>query len=178
MVTFVVISVLNLATPSTSSNLDTSSYTFATIVLAKNETIEYMWCLKNKDASDTAVKSFCSNYISKQLVNVFIGVLISLVIVIVKNILKAIVIKLAHFQRYKSYTEQSGDIMKNLFYTYVSTTVLITLLVPSLLFSYKPTYSIVPLRMWLWALFLALIFKRTLGSWPPMMTSNLIGSLK
>jgi hypothetical protein len=54
---------------------------------------------------------------------------ISIAVMIMKSILRVIVISLAKFQRYKEHTEQSVDIISNLFYTYIFTTVLITFLV-------------------------------------------------
>jgi hypothetical protein len=48
-VTFSVISFLNIATPSTSTKLDVSSYTATTIQTETNGTILYVWCILHKD---------------------------------------------------------------------------------------------------------------------------------
>ena len=55
-----------------------------------------------------------------------------------KELIKKIVIKIAKFQMYKTHTDQSKDIIQNLFLTYTTTTVLITLLVIILSFSCRP----------------------------------------
>jgi len=46
-----------------------------------------------------------------------------------------VMIKIAHFQRYNTHTEQSVAIMTNLFLTYLSTTVIITFLMQANVFS-------------------------------------------
>lgn len=63
----------------------------------------------------------------------------SLFVVGVKFVVKKIVIALSKFLRYKSHTEQSIGIMRNLLYTYICTTALTTFLVRIILYSYKPT---------------------------------------
>jgi hypothetical protein len=47
-VTFLVISLLNIATPSTSTYLDVSHYDHNTILNVTNSTILYVWCIDNK----------------------------------------------------------------------------------------------------------------------------------
>lgn len=142
-ITFLAISFLNIATPTTSTTIDTNQYNGSTIQAVTNTTIIYVWCIKNSDlASSVApIKTLCDPYLMRYYLGIAIGVLISLVVVVVKVFLKKIVIFLAKFQRYKEYTEQSMGIMSNLFYTYLCTTVLITLLVNFCLYSSKPTFS-------------------------------------
>ncbi len=68
------------------------------------------------------------------------GIGISVAVILSKIVTNYLVIRLAKFQRYKTHTDQSRDIIQNLFLTYLSTTVLITFLVQILLFSYKQKY--------------------------------------
>jgi hypothetical protein len=93
-----------------------------------------------------SIDKLCDQYITKYYVNLVIGILISFVIVGVKLLLKKIVIGLAKFQKYKGQTEQSLCITRNLFLTYLSTTVLITLLVNYILCSFKHSYLVIHLN--------------------------------
>ena len=79
-------------------------------------------------SNDDTVSTLCSNYVKDYYIKAAIGVAISIVIVVIKFLLKIFVIFLAKFQRYKSHTDQSKDIIKNLFLTYISTTFLIIFL--------------------------------------------------
>ena len=54
---------------------------------------------------------------------------IAVAVILIKTVIRAVVVFLAKFQRYKSHTDQSKDIIQNLFLTYLCTTVLITFLV-------------------------------------------------
>lgn len=141
--TFCAISALNIATPSTSTNLDTNNYNANSIISVKNATILYVWCIENKSmmTSLTSINTLCTPYITRYYWSLAIGILITFVIVGVKTFLKKIVVFLARFQRYKEQTEQSIGIIRNLFYTYICTTVLITFLVNIRLLSCKPTSS-------------------------------------
>lgn len=85
------------------------------------------------------INTLCSPYITKYYVSLAVGVLMSMFVVGIKFIAKKIVIALSKFLRYKSHTEQSIGIMRNLLYTYICTTALTTFLVRTLLYSYKPT---------------------------------------
>jgi len=101
--TFLVISFLNMATPSTATNIDTSNYTGATILTVTNTTILYVWCIEHTSVASSiaAVETLCSPYLTRYYVGLAVGVIISLVVVGVKSILKIVVIKLSKFQRYK-----------------------------------------------------------------------------
>jgi hypothetical protein len=130
-ITFLVISILNLGAPSTSTSLNVSMYNASSILNVTNSTILYVWCLDNKDMMDklSSIDKLCSNYITQYYSSLAIGVIISCIVVGVKFVVKKIVIALAKFQKYKSHTDQSIGIMRNLFYTYICTTSLITILV-------------------------------------------------
>lgn len=142
MVTFLVISLINIVTPSTSTNLNVSAYDAQSILSVTNSTVLYVWCINNKDLMNSllSIDHLCDPYITKYYVNLAIGILISFVVVGVKLLLKKIVVGLAKFQKYKEQTEQSLCITRNLFLTYLSTTVLITLLVNNILYSFKLSY--------------------------------------
>ena len=75
-----------------------------------------------------------------------IGIAISAVII--KFIMRMVVTYLAKFQRYKSHTEQSKDIVQNLFIVYLFTTVLITLLVIYVSLSFKPLFQAFPSKIY------------------------------
>lgn len=47
--TFLFISVLNIAAPSTSTNLDVTMYNSQNIMNVTNTTILYVWCINNKN---------------------------------------------------------------------------------------------------------------------------------
>ena len=122
--------------------MNVSAYNASSILSVTNSTILYVWCIDNQDFMTTlpSIDQLCEPYITKYYVNLVIGILISFVVVGVKILLKKIVISLAKFQKYKEQTEQSLCITRNLFLTYLSTTVLITLLVNIILYSFKRSY--------------------------------------
>ena len=62
---------------------------------------------------------------------------ITVLVILIKTILKKLVIFIAKFQRYKEHTEQSIDIMKNLVIIYIITTVVIGFLLQAELFGIK-----------------------------------------
>jgi hypothetical protein len=80
------------------------------------------------------INRLCTPYITRYYTSLAIGVLISCIVVGVKFVLKKIVVALARFQRYHGHTEQSIGIMRSLFYTYVCTTTLITVLLQADIF--------------------------------------------
>ena len=124
--------------------MNVSAYNASSILSVTNSTILYVWCIDNQDFMTTlpSIDQLCEPYITKYYVNLVIGILISFVVVGVKILLKKIVISLAKFQKYKEQTEQSLCITRNLFLTYLSTTVLITLLVNIILYSFKRSYLV------------------------------------
>lgn len=119
--------------------MNVSAYNASSILSVTNSTILYVWCIDNQDFMTTlpSIDHLCEPYITKYYVNLVIGILISFVVVGVKILLKKIVISLAKFQKYKEQTEQSLCITRNLFLTYLSTTVLITLLLQAQLFGFS-----------------------------------------
>lgn len=129
--TFLFISLLNIAAPSTSTNLNVSMYNSINIMNVTNSTIIYVWCINNKGLMDTnqRVNRLCEPYITKYYVSLAVVLLMSWFVVGVKFVVKKIVIALSKFLRYKNHTEQSIGIMRNLLYTYICTTALTTFLV-------------------------------------------------
>lgn len=59
---------------------------------------------------------------------------ISVALIVLKAVIKIIMVFIAKFQRYTTYTEQSVGIMTNLLITYLCTTVLITFLLQANVF--------------------------------------------
>lgn len=149
---FLVISFLNILVPSTVSSVDTSAYSALTIQSESNLTIVQSWCVTNhvtvvQSGASSAIYSYCWEYISQYYLKIVITIGIALGIVLIKFILKQFVIFLAAFKRYKTHTEQSKDMIQNLFFVYLSTTVLVTLLVLFDLRSCKPTSSRYPSKI-------------------------------
>ena len=141
---FVVISFLNILVPSSSSSVDTSSYTATTIQSETNTTIVQSWCISNQvyvlqQGSSAAIYTYCWDYIFEALLKTAITVGIAIGIVLIKFILKHFVIFLSQFRRYKTHAEQSKAMIQNLFFVYISTTVLITLIVLFSPLRSKPT---------------------------------------
>ena len=140
---FIFIQLMNLLTPSFSTfAVDTSAYNSTSILQESNSTIAQSWCVGNQqaalDSSTSALYSLCFSYIRSYYMKILITIGISIGVIIMKELIKKIVIKIAKFQRYKTHTDQSKDIIQNLFLTYTTTTVLITLLVIILSFSCRP----------------------------------------
>jgi len=136
----VVISYLNILVPSSSSSVDTSSYTETTIQSETNTTIVQSWCITNQvyvlqQGSSAAIYSYCWDYILENLLKTAITIGIAIGIVLIKFILKHFVIFLSQFRRYKTHAEQSKAMIMNLFFVYISTTVLITLIIQANLLS-------------------------------------------
>ena len=139
---FLIISYLNILVPSASSNVDTSSYNSVSILSETNTTIVQSWCIANQVSvlqagSGAAVYTYCWDYIKKSLQKTGITVGIAIAVVLIKFILKHFAIFLSKFRRYKTHAEQSKAMVLNLFFVYISTTVLITLLVIIYLFRFK-----------------------------------------
>lgn len=59
---------------------------------------------------------------------------IAVTIIVLKAVIKIVMVFIAKFQKYTTYTEQSVAIMTNLLITYISTTVLITFLMQANVF--------------------------------------------
>lgn len=139
---FLLISLLNILVPASSSIVDTSSYDSTSILAESNSTIVQSWCVTNnldvlQSGSSSAIYSHCWDYIIKYYLQIVVTIGIAIGICVIKLILKHFAIYLSTFKRYKTHTEQSKDMIQNLFFIYVSTTVLVTLLVSILLFSSK-----------------------------------------
>lgn len=137
---FFAISSLTLITPpSALESIDTSSYTKISILAETNQTIVESWCLKNTDdaTSTTQLSNACEKYITRYYVNLAITYGITVLVILIKTILKKLVIFIAKFQRYKEHTEQSIDIIKNLVIIYIITTVVIGFLLQADLFGIK-----------------------------------------
>ena len=146
---FLFICFLNVLSPtSSSSTINTDSYTSTTIKTETNSTIVESWCITNIGivADDPDLQTLCQGYIRKYLIKIAMMVGIAVSAVIIKFIMRMVVTFLAKFQRYKSHTEQSKDIVQNLFIVYLFTTVLITLLVHPPSFSCKPQFRAYPSR--------------------------------
>ena len=131
---FLLISYLNILVPSVSSNVDTSSYNSVNILLETNTTIVQSWCIANQvsvlqSGSGSTIYNYCWDYIRKSLMKTGITIGIAIAVVLIKFILKHFAIFLSRFRRYKTHAEQSRSMVLNLFFVYVATTVLITLLV-------------------------------------------------
>lgn len=143
---FLLISFLNILAPSSTTSVDTSTYTATSIQSVTNTTIVQSWCISNSasvlSSSSSSLETLCWGHIKKYYLKIAITIGIALGVIIVKALIKVIVVFLAKFQRYKSHTDQSKDIAQNLFITYMCTTVLITFLVPIFLFSSKPKWEI------------------------------------
>lgn len=130
---FLFISFLNILTPDdNSSGVDTSSVTVDNIASVTDTTVIKVWCINNLSTyyNDTTISKICYDYWYSYIIGILITVGISLAVVVFKLLVKIIVIGLAKFQRYSNHTEQSVTMMTNLMITYISTTVLITFLVP------------------------------------------------
>ncbi len=108
-------------------------------MLETNQTIVESWCLKNKnDVSSTPeLSSACQHYVTRYYINLAITYGITVLVIIIKSILKKLVIFIAKFQRYKEHTEQSIDIIKNLVIIYIITTVVIGFLLQADFFGIK-----------------------------------------
>lgn len=101
---FFIISALNIITPpSALTDIDTSNYTSTTILMVTNQTIVESWCLKNTDTatSTPALSNACDKYITRYYVNLVITYSITVLVIVIKAILKKLVIFIAKFQRYK-----------------------------------------------------------------------------
>lgn len=109
------------------------------ILTETNQTIVESWCLKNtNDATSTpALSNACQKYITRYYINLAITYGITILVIVIKTILKKLVIFIAKFQRYKEHTEQSIDIVKNLVIIYTITTVVIGFLLQADLFGIK-----------------------------------------
>lgn len=142
---FLFISFLNILAPSSTLSVDTSTYTSTSIKSETNSTIVQSWCITNKETafttSDSVLYSLCSDYIQKYFMKIGITIGISIAVIIMKTLMRKIVVSLAKFQRYNSHTDQSKDIIQNLFIMYVFTTVMITFAVIIILFSCKQKYQ-------------------------------------
>ena len=143
---FVAISFLNILVPASSSSVDTSSYTSTTIQSETNTTIVQSWCIANQvsvlqQGSSASIYTYCWDYIFESILKTAITIGIAIGIVLIKFILKHFVIFLSQFRRYKTHAEQSKSMIMNLFFVYISTTVLITLIVILFLCRSKPTSS-------------------------------------
>ena len=135
---FLIISYLNILVPSASSSIDTSAYTSVTIQAESNTTIVQSWCIANQVSvlqagSGSPIYTYCWDYIYQAFLKTGITIGIAIAVVLIKFILKHLAIFLSQFRRYKTHAEQSRSMVLNLFFVYVSTTVLITLLVLNLL---------------------------------------------
>lgn len=96
---------MNILVPPSSTNIDTSAYTFDTIQAQTNTTIVYTWCVKNIDFPNSPYQDFCWETWVSYMKGIMITVGISLVIVVFKYIVKIIMIRIAKFQRYTTATE-------------------------------------------------------------------------
>lgn len=131
---FLFISFLNILTPPTSPNIDTSNYTYDSIKNESNATIVRSWCIQNLELTSETLKPLCYEYWKQYIFGVLITVGIAVAVILLKVIIKIIMILIAKFQKYTSHTEQSVAIMTNLLITYISTTVLITFLIQANVF--------------------------------------------
>jgi hypothetical protein len=102
---FFIISTLNILTPpSSSDSIDTSAYDSTTILAQTSyPAIVENWCLKNTNLaqSTTSLNDLCNVYIVRYYANIAITYSITIIIVIVKMLLKHLVVFIAKFQRYK-----------------------------------------------------------------------------
>jgi hypothetical protein len=103
------ISFLNILVPSSSSSVDTSSYTSTTILSETNTTIVQSWCIANnaqvlQAGSSSAIYTYCWDYIFKYYLQIAVTIGIAIAIVLIKFILKHFVIYLSTFKRYKTHT--------------------------------------------------------------------------
>ena len=80
------------------------------------------------------MSNLCYSYILRYYYGVAITYSITVVVIIIKALLKKLVIAIAKFQRYKEQTQQSIDIVKNLVILYIMTTVVIGFLLQANLF--------------------------------------------
>lgn len=108
-----------------------------------NTTIVQSWCIANQVSvlqagSGAPIYTYCWDYIYQALLKTGITIGIAIAVVLIKFILKHLAIFLSQFRRYKTHAEQSRSMVLNLFFVYVATTVLITLLVYYVLFRSKP----------------------------------------
>lgn len=149
VVGFGLISFLNILTPPSANVVDTSSYDFTSILSVTNVTIAQTWCINNlaevvNAGYSSSIFTFCYDHILHYYIRIGMGVAISIAVIVSKILIKAIVIWLAKFQRYRTHTDQSVDIIKNLFITYLCTTVLITFLLQAKTFgiSFKNFISV------------------------------------
>ena len=143
---FLIISFLNILVPASTSSISTSQYTSTTILSVANTTIIQSWCITNQISvlqagSSSTIYNFCRSYIFQYLLKIIITIGISVSVVVIKFILKKFILFLARFKRYKTQSEQSRDMVFNLFLAYLATTVMITFLVTIFLFSYRPLSS-------------------------------------
>lgn len=124
---------MNILAPSSTTSVSTSSYTSVTILSETNSTIVQSWCISNMESvltnSGSTIYNYCWSYVQQYYIKIAITIGISIAVILIKTIIRAVVVYLAKFQRYKSHTDQSKDIIQNLFLTYLCTTVLITFLV-------------------------------------------------
>ena len=75
--------------------------------------------------------SLCQGYVLKYYTTISISVGISIIVVLIKSIMKNIVYYLSKFQRFSSYNHRTSYLIMNLFITYICTTVIITILLQS-----------------------------------------------
>ena len=137
---FLFISFLNITTPPLNNNqVDTSAYD-ETNILTATSNIQESWCLKNEFTVD-AVVALCQPFLNQYYAKLGITVAIAVGVVMIKFLMRLIVLFLARFQRYKTHTEQSSDMIINLFVMYTVTTIIIIFLVPNhLLFIVSSQY--------------------------------------
>lgn len=135
---FTLILLLNISTPPTSySNLSIDNITLTELKGMDNFSISYMWCIDHLSELESNLEQFqyCAPYKRSYSLRLFLTIGISLLIVLIKQILKHVMVKIAQFQRYKNHTQLSTNIMTNLFVIYISSTFMITFLVRILIFA-------------------------------------------
>lgn len=171
---FLIISLLNILAPPSTTSINTSSYTSTTILLESNTTIVQSWCISNEISilqlgSSSTIYNYCWSFIVQYFLKILITVGISVAVVIIKVVLKKFIMFLARFKRYKTQSEQSRDMVFNLFLAYLATTVMITFLVNLLLCSFRPSSSEFRSKVSSKALFRMTICSETQSLWNSIM---------
>lgn len=126
--------------------------------------------------ASSSIYNYCYDYILKYYLKIAITIGIAVGICLIKFILKHFVIFLSSFKRYRTHTEQSKDMVQNLVFVYVATTVLVTLLVLPPLSSSRQKCSECPSKRPSPSSSPTTTSRKTPMAWPSIMTLCLTGT--